>query len=588
MSDITSSRDKTEDSLINDEININLLFKFLNRNKKKISIISFTFFVLACLYSFTLKRIWSGEFQIVLNSGKSSQRANIGINTSLIDLLGNNDSNSLNTEVGILESPSILIPIYQYVISNKKIDSKNNKLLFNKWEKQLKIELEKNTSILNIIYEDSDKDLIVPVLEKISSAYQDYSQKSVKRSQEITKNFLSEQIAIFKKKSSNSLKIVQEYALDQDLIFFDSVNNINNINLEKSFSTLNNNIKLANQDQLLRSNTDIIRTRINSANNIRRIDEQIKKINELGDDVEKLQYIGSTIPGLKKEGLPDALSDLQAQLAQRNAKYRKNDISILEIIKEREVLINLIKKRAIGYLKAQKLESQAIMKAAMRPKGVLLKYKELVRNASRDESTLISLETQLRAIELEEARISDPWQLITNPTLSPIPVGPSRKTIGLLGLSLGFFLGSSYCFYKEKKSEKIFDLDSIKRLISTELIGSISENHINLSDPKFAYLFDYINKQDWDKLTLIAIGDLQKQKMIDISNNLVPKNKGKKDINLVFSCNELKNFANTDLKIICISLGKLTFGELKEFQKYFNLYDYNLDGILLIDNGFNY
>ena len=34
----------------------------------------------------------------------------------------------------------------------------------------------------------------------------------------------------------------------------------------------------------------------------------------------------------------------------------------------------------------------------MRPEGVLLKYKELLREASRDEVTLINLENQLRLL----------------------------------------------------------------------------------------------------------------------------------------------------------------------------------------------
>ena len=46
------------------------------------------------------------------------------------------------------------------------------------------------------------------------------------------------------------------------------------------------------------------------------------------------------------------------------------------------------------------------MEAAKRPKGVLLKYKELIRNAARDEATLVKLENDLRIIELEQARIS--------------------------------------------------------------------------------------------------------------------------------------------------------------------------------------
>ena len=62
------------------------------------------------------------------------------------------------------------------------------------------------------------------------------------------------------------------------------------------------------------------------------------------------------------------------------------------------------------------------MEAAMRPKGVLLKYKELIREAARDEATLIKLENDLRLLELQRAKISDPWQLITQPTLLDNPV----------------------------------------------------------------------------------------------------------------------------------------------------------------------
>ena len=77
----------------------------------------------------------------------------------------------------------------------------------------LNIELEKNTSILNISYKNTNKKTIIPVLNKMSISYQQYSGKNKRRREELTNNFLKEQISIFKNKSANSLRAAQEYAI---------------------------------------------------------------------------------------------------------------------------------------------------------------------------------------------------------------------------------------------------------------------------------------------------------------------------------------------------------------------------------------
>ena len=51
-----------------DEINLNLFLKFFLRNKLLIGSISLVCFAIGCTYSLTLKRIWEGQFQIVLNT----------------------------------------------------------------------------------------------------------------------------------------------------------------------------------------------------------------------------------------------------------------------------------------------------------------------------------------------------------------------------------------------------------------------------------------------------------------------------------------------------------------------------------------
>ena len=98
--------------------------------------------------------------------------------------------------------------------SNPKISS----LKFRDWKKNsLDIELEKGTSILNISYRDNEKSLILPVLKRISSSYQDYSGKARSREIELSKNFFEDQINIFRKRSIDSLRKAQTFATEQTL-----------------------------------------------------------------------------------------------------------------------------------------------------------------------------------------------------------------------------------------------------------------------------------------------------------------------------------------------------------------------------------
>ena len=96
------------------------------------------------------------------------------------------------------------------------------------------------------------------------------------------------------------------------------------------------------------------------------------------------------------------------------------------------------------------MQAEALMISATRPKEVLLKYKELVREAARDEETLISLENRLRLIMLDKSKVEQPWELITQPTLSRFPIRPQRRNIALFGFILGIISGLRYL----KKSYK--------------------------------------------------------------------------------------------------------------------------------------
>ena len=400
-----------------DEIDITLFSTFLLRNKKIISFTSIIFFLFSIILSLIVKKIWVGQFEIVLDSEKKDQIFGKieGLGLGLGDL---KKEKNIKTEVGILESPSILMPIFKYVKLEKSKINPNLKIKnFDNWkEKNLNIDLKKGTSILKISYTDNNKKLIIPVLEKISLAYQDYSNKNKKRSNQLAKLFLTTQIEKYKDKSSKSFKNAQEFSIDQELDGLALYFNQSSENKKNTFP----------------ANIDIEKIRVSAANKLRDIDFKINKIENLADDADQIQYIGSTtIPALSKEGQFNPLRKVDAQLLDLRTKFTENDPEIKKLLDTREKLIKYIKIKIINYLKAERLTTESVLESVKRPKQVLINYKELLREAKRDEATLVSLENQLRIVEVDEAKLEDPWQLITNPTLLEDHIYPSKRQFGL-------------------------------------------------------------------------------------------------------------------------------------------------------------
>ena len=211
-----------------DEIDLVKIYKIIERNKKLIAKLSTIAIILSSFYSITRKNIYQGQFEIVI--GEKNKTSSILQNLNQLGfIMGRSNSKTLNTEVGILESGSVLMPIYEFVNNEKlKLNKDYESPNFSSWKlNSLDIILKKKTSILNIKYKDTNKEIIIPVLNKISKTYQNYSGKTQKRSYFLMRDYLDSQIAIYKKKSLLSKKNALEYAIDKNL----SINDIKTKNM---------------------------------------------------------------------------------------------------------------------------------------------------------------------------------------------------------------------------------------------------------------------------------------------------------------------------------------------------------------------
>ena len=202
---------------INEELSFSVFFSILKRNKKIIFFSTFASFLICCFYLLNRKNIWEGNFQIVLSKNEIN---NVSDSLSNIkNKFGISKGNELKTEVEVLKSPSVLLPIYKFVKLDREssgLDVKN--ITYKNWLKdQLAIGLEQDTSVLNVTYSDTNKDIILPVLGQITLAYKEYSGRNRKKSLKNGIDFLNNQINIYKSRSLFSLKEAQSYSFKHNL-----------------------------------------------------------------------------------------------------------------------------------------------------------------------------------------------------------------------------------------------------------------------------------------------------------------------------------------------------------------------------------
>ncbi len=441
-----------------DEIDLGQLAASLRRRWRLIAKVAGGTLLLSAAVTLLQKPVWEGEFQIVLADPEKKQGGGaaqlLAQNPALASLIGTGGGgkDSLETEVKILESPSVLKPVFDFVKTSKLRAGENvDRLRYADWLKDdLKIKLEKGTSVLNLSYRDTNKPLVLPVIDRISKAYQVYSGRDRERGLVRGVAYLDQQIELYRRRAVASLRAAQRFAIEQDL------------------TALKGGGK---GDEEVVNSLNIEAIRVQAANEIRNINEQLKQLRSLGSDPNTVMFQGLLIPELAAQGLPQRLNAIDNQLAFLRSKFTEREDSIRTLKEERSLLIGLLKTKAFGFLEAKRSAAQARLAAADRPKGVLIRYRELLRVAARDEATLNKLEDERRVLALEQARKPDPWQLISTPTLLDKPVSPSKGRNLALGLLAGLVLGSGAALVAERRSGRVFATDELQAALPGPLLA---------------------------------------------------------------------------------------------------------------------
>lgn len=410
------------------------------------------------------KPTWKGEFQIVLapkergGGGGGGLGALTAANPMLAQLAGlgaAGGGSSLDTEVKILESPLVLRPVFDFVKASKiNRGEPVQKLRFNGWVKRnLKIKLAKGTAVLNITYLDRDRTLVVPVLQRISKAYQSYSGRDRTESLRRGLTYVTSQVGRFRQEAAASNRALDAFTIRYGIA--SSGSSIASAGIDVS--------KLLNSASARQQDAGAL-----------------------------LDMAGGTSSGssnITTQG--DALGQLAAinqELIRRQQQFTDRDPSIQALMRERDAMRRYIETTAGGNLALPGQQSMSKEQA----QDIMMRYQELDRAAKRNTAILESLERSMMSLQLEQARATRPWDLISEPTLVEIPESPKPVRNLVLGLLAGVVLGGGIALNRDRRSGVIFKVEDLKQLLPYPMLSSLEDG-----------------PDRWnDSLTLLALGPL--------------------------------------------------------------------------------
>ena len=535
-------------SLAEDEIDLSQVAGALYRHRRLISIITGATLVMSGIYAFTRQPVWEGQFQIVLENQESDKTGRLSQLISNNQLLSNiagisgGGSSQLQTEVKILESPSVLKPTYDFVKAKKAESGVNTSgWTFDGWrEKNLDIELEEGTSVLNIAYRDTDQTLVLPVIRKISSDYQLYSGRD--RSKSITNGlaFAEEQVEQFRQEAAKSSRELDAFSIRYGIDTGGRAVGSSGVDLSR----------------LLNSEVDI-------------------------SSISGLGTTSSISRGNKKGGALSQLAAVNQELIRRQQQFTSRDPGVLALIRERDALRRYIEMTAGGSLTLPGQQPTSKEQA----QELILEFNELNRRAKRDIATLDHLESSLMSLQLEQARQTDPWELISTPTMLDRPVAPRKTRIIAFGLFAGLVAGSGFALLVDRRTDLVYSEDELKSLLPCPLIKHLpSMDETTWKDAADLLAGGPLAEAPKDSaIALVPIGNIPKDQLQAFSAELSRALQGKE---LLLSTN-LRQTSQCATQLLVTSPGVATRMQISQLREELALQGTPLAGWILFDPELN-
>jgi uncharacterized protein involved in exopolysaccharide biosynthesis len=493
--------------------------------------------VLAAVYSARTPPLWEGGFEVVIGAQESGGLiSQLGTNPMFAGLGfgGDKGGGELETELKILQSPSVLNPVFEQVKTLKhRRGSDTSRLSLSTWKQNLSVQLAKGTSVLSITYRDQDKNLILPVLQRVSDAYQSYSGRERRDSLQNGVSYAEEQVMRFRAQAAASTRAADSFRISHGIA--------------------------ANNTAIAGGGIDMNKMMANNSNT----GSAAPTLNVQSGGVSQVASMGEPL---------GQLAAINQQLIRLRQIFTDKDPSVIALERDRDALRRYIDESAGGSLATPSRTTLTKQQA----QDLVLRYQELERTARRDTATLDSLENTLMSLQLEQARATKPWETISKPTLLDRPVAPRTSRNLALGLLVGLCSGAAVGLMAERRRGLVFNQDELTSLLPYPVLAELAAEPESWT-PTLKLLADGPLAQA-NGLALIPAGILH-DRAESLQNALKPLLPATTQLEVCSDAHQASAFQH---QLLVASCGTATRTELEQLQRNLLLQGRPVLGLVLL------
>jgi capsular exopolysaccharide synthesis family protein len=405
--------------------------------------------------------------------------------------LGMSDDIDYDTQIEVLRSPSILNPIIEQIV--RKYPEFEYEDLIKEKNSPLEIGQLEKTKILEIAYEDADREKIDYILELLADTYLNYSleERKIEVNQGI--EFVKQQLPKLRAQVQLREKQLQQFRQKYNLLDPEAQATQLSEQLasleEKYFDTqvkLNETHSLYSllQQQIgLNPNQALAASYLSESPRYQNLLNQLQEV-ELELAKESSRFLDTTpvIQTLKEKRnnlLPLLQEEAQKVLGNRFSGVIDNSPSLASPSSLRlelnQQFVQANNEREILQMRRAALEQQitTINQQIKQMPLLTRQYTELQRELMVETESLNRFLEAQEKLQIEAAQQVVPWQLIAQPEIKEDPISPKPVRNLALGVVGGLLLGLGAAFLAERLDPVFHSSDELKNETNLPLLGVI-------------------------------------------------------------------------------------------------------------------